>query len=282
MNKQDLLALIKEKKSFLCIGLDSDYDKIPNHLLKASDDPMFAFNKVIIDATLPYTVAYKMNFAFYEAMGLYGITALHKTMKYLSHFKGVFTIADAKRADIGNTSKKYAQSVFDKASSGFNFDAITVSPYMGSDSVQPFLDFKDKWTILLALTSNDGAQDFQWHGATNDSAPPLFSEVLRISKDWGTADNTMYVVGATQAMHLEKVRKIVPDHFLLIPGIGAQGGSLEEVAHYGMNSECGLLVNNSREVIFASSGTDFAQAAAQKAKDIQQTMKTLLIGKGII
>lgn len=282
MNKQQLLVQIKDKKSFLCIGLDSDFDQLPNHLLKASDDPMFAFNKAIIDATLPYTVAYKMNFAFYEAMGLYGITALHKTMEYLSHFKSVFTIADAKRADIGNASKKYAQSVFDKASSGFNFDAVTIPPYMGQDSVQPFLDFKDKWTILLALTSNEGAQDFQWHGATNDSSPPLFSEVLRISKDWGTVDNTMYVVGATQATHLEKVRKIVPDHFLLIPGIGAQGGSLEEVVAYGMNSECGLLVNNSREVIFTSSGTDFAQAAAQKAKDIQQRMETLLIGKGII
>lgn len=296
MNKTQLIELIKRKKSFLCIGLDTDTSKIPRRLLSLPD-PIFAFNTEIIDATLPYAVAYKPNFAFYEASGLEGITSLHKTMAYLDLFKDqAFTIADAKRGDIGNTSTMYAKSVFDKESSGFDFDAVTVAPYMGKDSVEPFLKFPGKWAILLALTSNTGAQDFQYHGSPGcrnfEKDPlisnavferdPLFWSVLQTSKQWGTEENMMYVVGATKAAQLADIRKAVPNHFLLIPGVGAQGGDLQEVAKYGMNDDCGLLVNNSRAIIYASDGIDFAKVAGEKAKEMQQEMQTILELRGII
>lgn len=274
MNRQQLINLIREKKSFLCIGLDSDKDKIPE-ILKNTEDPVFEFNRRIIDATLKYAVAYKPNLAFYESQGLPGLKSLQKTMDYLEKFRNeCFTIADAKRGDIGNTSAQYAKAFFNRNVSGFDFDAVTVAPYMGEDSVSPFLGFEGKWIVLLALTSNKGAFDFQM--IEDKTHEPLFSKVLKTSKTWGSSENMMYVVGATRAEMLAEIRKIVPDHFLLVPGVGAQGGSLQEVARYGLNKDCGLLVNASRSIIFASGGSDFERMAAQEAKNMQQEMSALL------
>ncbi|MEI6750357.1 MAG: orotidine-5'-phosphate decarboxylase [Bacteroidales bacterium] len=273
MTYNELHQLILRKRSFLCIGLDSDITKIPDHL-KHLQDPVFAFNKKIIDSTIDLAVAYKPNLAFYESRGIAGLRSLQLTMDYLESFKSeVFTIADAKRGDIGNTSSQYALGVFDHDSSGFNFDAITVAPYMGADSVKPFLFFPGKWVILLALTSNKGAEDFQLV-KTGDER--LFELVIEHSKEWGTAENMMYVVGATRAEMLADIREIIPDHFLLVPGVGAQGGSLAEVARYGMNSHCGLLVNVSRSILFASSGADFEEKARDEAVSIQKEMESLL------
>jgi len=279
MNRQQLIELIKRKHSFLCVGLDSDITKIPLHL-QGNDDPVFEFNKQIIDATIEYTVAYKPNLAFYESRGLEGMISLQKTMQYLDQFQNeCFTIADAKRGDIGNTSTQYAKAFFDKTASGFNFDAVTVAPYMGEDSVSPFLKFNDKWVIVLALTSNKGAADFQLLADSNDVK--LFENVLRTTSKWGTPANTMFVVGATRAEMLSEVRKIVPEHFLLVPGVGAQGGSLEEVAKFGLNHDCGILVNASRSIIFASNEPDFAEKAKAEAISMQQQMESLLKAKGI-
>lgn len=268
MNIEQLIKSIKEKKSFLCVGLDTDISKIPAHL-KDTEDPVFEFNKQIIDATVDLCVSYKPNTAFYECRGDAGWRSLKKTFDYIP--KSHFSIADAKRGDIGNTSKMYAQAFFEY----MNADSITVAPYMGSDSVQPFLEYKDKVTILLALTSNSGAMDFQLL-STNIEEKKLFEKVLIHSQKWGNTNNMMYVVGATQAKMLEKIRKIVPEHFLLIPGVGAQGGNLTEVAQYGMNKNCGLLVNASRSIIYASNGKDFAEKARQEALKMQQEMEVLL------
>ncbi|MEI6576208.1 MAG: orotidine-5'-phosphate decarboxylase [Bacteroidota bacterium] len=280
MTRPELVQLIRAKRSFLCVGLDSDISKIPAHLLD-SEDPVFEFNRAIIDATLPFTIAYKPNLAFYESRGLKGWQSLEKTMNYLAAFrKEVFTIADAKRGDIGNTSEQYAKAFLDVLS----FDSVTVAPYMGEDSVTPFMKMDGKWVILLALTSNKGAFDFQLNPIYTPEGEPLgrlFEEVLRKSSSWGSADNMMYVVGATQAEKLTEVRAIVPDHFLLIPGVGAQGGSLEEVAKYGMNKQCGLLVNSSRNIIFASGAQDFAVAAGKAAGEIASEMDLLLKKKGL-
>ncbi len=274
MNRTEFFHLIQQKKSFLCVGLDSDLNKIPTHLLDSAD-PVFEFNKQIIDATLPYTVAYKPNLAFYESRGIKGMISLEKTMNYLENFKDeIFTIADAKRGDIGNTSTQYAISVFDKQASGFSFDAITVAPYMGEDSVKPFLAFPGKWAIVLALTSNKGSDDFQLFTDQNETR--LFERVLERTSKWGNYDNMMYVVGATKAEMLLDIRKIVPDHFLLVPGVGAQGGDLNAVAKYGLNSHCGLLINASRSILFASSGIDFAEKAGQEAQSMQNEMETIL------
>ena len=274
MNRTEFFHLIQQKKSFLCVGLDSDLNKIPTHLLDSAD-PVFEFNKQIIDATLPYTVAYKPNLAFYESRGIKGMISLEKTMNYLENFKDeVFTIADAKRGDIGNTSTQYAISVFDKQASGFSFDAITVAPYMGEDSVKPFLAFPGKWAIVLALTSNKGSDDFQLFTDQNETR--LFERVLERTSKWGNYDNMMYVVGATKAEMLLDIRKIVPDHFLLVPGVGAQGGDLNAVAKYGLNSHCGLLINASRSILFASSGIDFAEKAGQEAQSMQNEMESIL------
>ncbi|MCE7043461.1 orotidine-5'-phosphate decarboxylase [Dyadobacter sp. CY312] len=270
MTYKTLFDHISSKKSYLCVGLDTDIRKIPSHLLKEAD-PVFAFNKQIIDATVDYCVSYKPNIAFYEAMGGKGWESLQKTMEYIpaSHF----TIADAKRGDIGNTSGLYARTFFDPSSSGLDFDSVTVAPYMGSDSVLPFLEFEDKWVILLALTSNSGGSDFQ---RIESDGKPLYEHVLRKSQEWAGADRMMYVVGATQAKDLAHIRTIVPEHFLLVPGVGAQGGNLEEVSKYGMNSHCGLLINASRSIIYAGNGTDFAKKAEEEAKSIQQEMAVYL------
>lgn len=268
MNRAELVDQIKIKKSFLCVGLDTDILKIPKHLHNSAD-PVFEFNKQIIDATINFAVAYKPNLAFYESLGAEGWQSLEKTMKYLP--KDVFTIADAKRGDIGNTSGLYARAFFEK----MDFDAITVAPYMGEDSVKPFLEYPGKWTILLALTSNKGSADFQAL-KLDKAGKELYEQVLETSSRWGSAENMMYVVGATKAESLTHVRTIVPDHFLLVPGVGAQGGSLSEVARYGMNSECGLLVNASRSIIYATSGVDFADAARAEAKLLQAEMAQLL------
>lgn len=272
MNRQQLIDIIKQKESFLCIGLDPDLERIPKHILKF-EDPIFEFNKHIIDATIEYAVAYKPNTAFYESLGSKGWVSLEKTIEYLNSFSDqVFTIADAKRGDIGNTSRMYAKSFFE----AMNFDAITVAPYMGEDSVKPFLE-ADGWVILLALTSNQGAFDFQFiNPKENGLANHLFEEVILKSQKWGTTDNLMYVIGATKANQLQNIREIAPEHFLLVPGVGAQGGSLEEVAKYGMNSDCGLLVNSSRGIIFASDDYYFSDKAAQKAKAVQKQMSELL------
>jgi len=279
MNRTDLFHLIRRKKSFLCVGLDSDLNKIPKHLLN-SEDPVYEFNKQIIDATLPFAVAYKPNLAFYESRGIKGMISLEKTMNYLEKFSHeVFTIADAKRGDIGNTSTQYAVSVFDKEATGFSFDAITVAPYMGEDSVKPFLAFPGKWAIVLALTSNKGSDDFQLFSDKNETR--LFELVLQRSSKWGTPDNMMFVVGATKAEMLGDIRKIVPDHFLLVPGVGAQGGDLQAVAKYGLNDHCGLLVNASRSILFASSGTDFADKAAKEARNMQKEMEAVLLLNGL-
>jgi orotidine-5'-phosphate decarboxylase len=269
MNRQELIGIIRKKKSFLCVGLDSEIDKLPPHLLR-EEDPVFEFNRQIIDATIDFAVAYKPNLAFYESSGLKGWISLEKTISYLHMKKDhVFLIADAKRGDIGNTSRQYAKAFFDI----LDVDAITVAPYMGSDSVQPFLTYQDKWIILLALTSNKGASDFQYL-KTGDSY--LFEQVLQTSNQWGTPGNMMYVVGATQARQLESIRKIIPDHFLLVPGVGAQGGSLEEVVRYGMTKDIGLLVNASRSIIFASNKEDFAEKAREEALKMQKEMEALM------
>lgn len=266
MTKQELIHQIKQKKSFLCIGLDPDIEKMPKHILD-EEDPIFEFNKKIIDATAEYCVSYKPNTAFYEAYGLSGLQSLEKTIKYLKQdYPEHFVIADAKRGDIGNTSTMYAKAAFKR----LNADAVTVAPYMGKDSVQPFLQFDGKWAIVLALTSNEGAKDFQMLSTSGGDL--LYQQTLRISSSWGTSENMMYVIGATKAEMLKEVRNIVPDHFLLVPGIGAQGGSLKEVCDYGLNQDIGLLVNSSRGIIYASNGIDYAEAAAIEAKKIQQEM----------
>ncbi len=268
MTRAELIQQIKQKKSFLCVGLDTDLKKIPPHLLKTSD-PVFEFNKQIIDATIDHCVAYKPNLAFYEALGAKGLESLEKTMEYLP--KDVFTIADAKRGDIGNTSSLYARAFFEN----MHFDSITVAPYMGEDSVKPFMDYEGKWVILLALTSNMGSKDFQ-NLRIKDTDTQLFEEVLKTSKEWGDDHNMMYVVGATKAEKLMEIRSIIPDHFLLVPGVGAQGGSLAEVAEYGMNADCGLLVNSSRGIIYASQNHDFASQAKIEAAKLQQEMEKYL------
>ncbi len=295
MNKQNLFENIIKKKSYLCVGLDTDLNKIPQYLRKEKD-PIFEFNRQIIDATEKYAVAYKPNIAFYEALGPAGWESLQKTVNYIP--KHCFTIADAKRGDIGNTSDLYAKTFFDKNSSGLSFDSVTVAPYMGSDSVLPFLKYEDKWVILLALTSNEGSADFQnitLHSGLVDKVGvvgnpllggvpdavgrvglQLFEKVLQTSKQWGTDQNLMYVIGATRADMLLKVRAIVPDNFLLVPGVGAQGGSLEEVSKFGMNSSCGLLVNSSRAIIYASNGLDFALKAGLEAGKVQLEMEKYL------
>ncbi|MBQ6096882.1 MAG: orotidine-5'-phosphate decarboxylase [Bacteroidales bacterium] len=270
MTRKELVDTIRRKKSFLCVGLDTDIRKMPQHL-QNEEDGIFLFNKAIIDATLPYAVAYKPNLAFYEAAGIKGLVQLKKTMDYLHSLEDkAFTIADAKRGDIGNTSQQYAKAFLDPEGD-FNFDSMTIAPYMGEDSVTPFTVYDGKWVILLALTSNKGAFDFQFIKAEYDDCY-LFEKVLQKSQQWGTPDNMMYVVGATKANMLTTVRDIVPDSFLLVPGVGAQGGSLSEVCRYGLNSDCGLLVNSSRGIIYASNGTDFAQRAAEEAAKLQQQM----------
>jgi orotidine-5'-phosphate decarboxylase len=269
MNSIGLFENIRKKKSFLCVGLDSEIGKIPEFLLDEID-PVFEFNKRIVDATAKYAVAFKPNIAFYESNGSEGWATLEKTAWYIrENYPDIFLIADAKRGDIGNTSKMYATTFFDK----LPFDAITVAPYMGQDSVTPFLLQKDRWVILLALTSNKGADDFQYH---NDNGERLFETVLSKSQKWGSIDNMMYVVGATRAEMLKDIRKIVPSHFLLVPGIGAQGGSLADVVKYGMNDKCGLLVNSSRAIIFEDSSVNFDSTAGKKAQEIQQEMELYL------
>jgi len=270
VTKQQLFEQIQKKQSFLCVGLDTDITKIPAHLLD-TDDPVYTFNKAIIDITAPYCVAYKPNLAFYESMGTKGWIALEKTVAYIrQRYPQQFIIADAKRGDIGNTSEMYAHSFFDE----MKLDAVTVAPYMGEDSVKPFLLYPERWVILLALTSNKGSNDFQL--TTDVTGERLFEKVLRTSLQWGSDEQMMYVVGATQGKLFEEVRQIVPDHFLLVPGVGAQGGSLEEVCRYGMNSQCGLLVNSSRAIIYAGSGEDFITAALREVKKLQQEMQEML------
>ncbi|MDD2612918.1 MAG: orotidine-5'-phosphate decarboxylase [Bacteroidales bacterium] len=266
MNKQELFEQIKHKRSFLCVGLDTDIKKIPTHLLD-EEDPIFSFNKAIIDATAAYCVAYKPNMAFYECMGVKGWTALEKTVRYISEkYPEQFIISDAKRGDIGNTSKMYARGFFED----LPFDAVTVAPYMGEDSVKPFLTYKGKWVILLALTSNKGSQDFQL--ITDAQGERLFEKVLKKSGAWATDEQMMYVVGATKGSMFADIRKVVPKHFLLVPGIGAQGGNLAEVVRYGMNDQCGLLVNSSRQIIYAGKGKDFAVCAEAEAIKLQEEM----------
>lgn len=266
MTRLELFENIKKKQSFLCVGLDTDIKKIPGHLL-TEEDPIFAFNKAIIDATAPYCIAYKPNLAFYESMGVKGWISFEKTITYLNkYYPDQFIIADAKRGDIGNTSAMYARTFFEE----MQLDALTVAPYMGEDSVTPFLTYKGKWVILLALTSNKGSHDFQL--CEDSQHERLFEKVLRTSQQWGDSNNMMYVVGATQGRMFEDIRKIAPHHFLLVPGIGAQGGSLEEVCQYGMNSTCGLIVNSSRAIIYADSTELFASVAAEKACEVQKQM----------
>ena len=270
MTRQDIVNQITKKQTFLCVGLDTDIKKVPAHLLN-DEDPIFAFNKAIIDATADYCIAYKPNLAFYESMGVKGWISFEKTIKYLKqNYPEQFIIADAKRGDIGNTSAMYARSFFEE----LDIDSVTVAPYMGEDSVSPFLTYEGKWVILLALTSNKGSHDFQLTADANGER--LFEKVLRTSQQWATADQMMYVVGATQGQLFEDIRRIAPDHFLLVPGIGAQGGSLEEVCRYGMNSQCGLIVNSSRAIIYASNGEDFAERAAEAAKSVAGDMRKML------
>ena len=277
MNRQKLFEQIKIKHSFLCVGLDTDILKIPKHLLSVSD-PVFSFNKEIIDVTAKFSVAYKPNLAFYESLGWQGWQSLEKTVQYVREkYPDVFLIADAKRGDIGNTSNLYARAFFEK----LDFDAITVAPYMGEDSVKPFIAYPEKWVVLLALTSNKGASDFQFL-KDKESGDKLFESVLKTSQTWGTTENMMYVVGATKAEKLKEIREIIPDHFILVPGIGAQGGSLQEVAANGLNSMCGLLVNSSRAIIYVSEGVDFAEKAEVAAKEVQQEMEKLLIAANLI
>lgn len=267
MDYASLAALCTTKKSFLCVGLDTDLSKIPSHLL-TSPDPVFEFNKQIIDATIDLAVAYKPNIAFYEALGSKGWDSLYKTMEYLP--KTVFSIADAKRGDIGNTSAMYAKTFFEY----MDFDSVTVAPYMGSDSVQPFLDFKGKWTILLALTSNPGSQDFQ---QLFSNEKPIYQHVIEKSSEWGSKENLMYVVGATKSQTFEHIRSIAPDHFLLVPGVGAQGGDLDEVIRLGKNGSGGLLINSSRQVLYASKEKDFATKAKEAAQDLTNQMEKYFI-----
>ena len=270
MTRQELIDNIRRKQSFLCVGLDTDLKKIPQHLLQ-EEDPIFAFNKAIIDATAPFCVAYKPNLAFYECFGLQGWQAFEKTIDYIkTNYPDQFIIADAKRGDIGNTSAMYARCFFEET----GVDSLTVAPYMGEDSVTPFLQYEGKWVILLALTSNKGSHDFQL--TTDTQGERLFEKVLRTSQQWGTEDQLMYVVGATQGKLFEDIRRIVPNHFLLVPGVGAQGGSLEEVCRYGMNKDCGLLVNSSRAIIYADAGETFAQSAAAAAQEVQQQTASVL------
>lgn len=276
MNKQQLVSNIKAKKSFLCVGLDTDLKKIPAHLL-GEEDPIFAFNKVIIDATAPHCVAYKPNLAFYECFGLKGWIAFEKTVRYIKeNYPDQFIIADAKRGDIGNTSAMYARSFFEE----MDIDSLTVAPYMGEDSVTPFLQYPGKWVILLALTSNKGSHDFQL--MEDIQGERLFERVLRTSQQWASDEQMMYVVGATQGRLFEDIRKVVPTHFLLVPGVGAQGGSLEEVCRYGMTDECGLLVNSSRGIIYADTTERFAEVAAEKAQELQQEMAAILVERGVV
>ncbi len=266
MNRKQLIEEIFSKKSFLCVGLDTDTKKIPEHLLN-TDDPIFEFNRAIIDATAPYCVAYKPNLAFYESAGLKGMAAFERTIAYLTEaYPNHFVIADAKRGDIGNTSSMYARTFFEE----YRLDALTVAPYMGEDSVMPFLEYAGKWVILLALTSNKGSRDFQL--TADAKGERLFEKVLQTSQHWGNDENMMYVVGATQGKMFEDIRRIVPNHFLLVPGVGAQGGSLHEVCRFGLNKDCGLLVNSSRGIIYADNTPAFASAAAEKARELQQEM----------
>ncbi len=275
MNKQKLIAEIKRKKSFLCVGLDTDITKIPEHL-KQTEDPIFEFNKAIIDATADYTVAYKPNIAFYECYGISGWQSLEKTINYINeNYPEIFTIADAKRGDIGNTSKMYAQAFLEN----LPFDSVTVAPYMGEDSVTPFLSYPNKWVILLALTSNKGAFDLQFNKSEDKE---LYKQVLEVSQQWGNSENMMYVVGATKAEMLSGIREIIPNHFLLVPGVGAQGGSLKEVVKYGINKDCGLLVNSSRGIIYADTSKNFATVAAAEAKKLQEDMAELMKANNIL
>ncbi|MBP5458037.1 MAG: orotidine-5'-phosphate decarboxylase [Paludibacteraceae bacterium] len=270
MTREELFENIKRKKSFLCVGLDTDINKIPEFLFDKKDDldPIFDFNKAIIDATADLCVAYKPNLAFYESLGSDGLDVLERTVDYIrKNYPDQFIIADAKRGDIGNTSAMYARTFF----GAMDFDSVTVAPYMGEDSVTPFLTYEGKWVTLLALTSNKGAFDFQFMKDA-ETGETLYQKVLKTSLNWGNADNMMYVVGATKAEMLSDIRQIIPDHFLLVPGVGAQGGSLAEVVKYGMNSQCGLLVNSSRAIIYASDGEDFAEAARLSAKKVQEEM----------
>lgn len=271
MTKQELIDNIHRKKSFLCVGLDTDVNKIPEHLFDETDDAIFEFNKRIIDATADLCVAYKPNLAFYESIGLEGWDILERTVEYIrTNYPDQFIIVDAKRGDIGNTSAMYARTFF----GNMDFDAVTVAPYMGEDSVSPFLTYENKWAIVLALTSNKGAFDFQF--MEQQDGERLFEKVLKTSKTWGSDENMMYVVGATKAEMLADIRKIIPNHFLLVPGVGAQGGSLQEVAKYGLTDECGLLVNSSRQIIYASSETDFAEKAREEALKVQSEMAELI------
>ena len=275
MNRKELIKQIKQKQSFLCVGLDTDPKKMPQCVFDLHD-PVFEFNKAIIDATAPYCVAYKPNLAFYEAYGLKGMESFVKTIQYLKeHHPHHLIIADAKRGDIGNTSQMYARTFFEE----YDVDALTVAPYMGEDSVTPFLQYEGKWVILLALTSNKGSQDFQLLKTSSSGEEPeqrLFEQVILKSQEWGTPDNMMYVVGATQGRMFEDIRRVAPDHFLLVPGVGAQGGSLEEVCKYGMNSDCGLLVNSSRGIIYACNDDHYAEIAGNKARELQQQMAEML------
>jgi orotidine-5'-phosphate decarboxylase len=270
MKIEELVHQIKTKQSFLCVGLDSDFDKLPKHLL-SKQRPVFEFNKEIIDATAPYTIAYKPNLAFYESRGIEGWKDLELTVNYLnSNYPEIFLIADAKRGDIGNTSRMYAEAFFKH----LNFDSVTVAPYMGADSVKPFLEFEGKFVILLALTSNESAADFQYFNNKNNKS--LYVEVIEKANTWGTPENMMFVVGATKATMLVDIRKIAPNNFLLVPGVGAQGGSLKDVAKYGMNPDCGLIVNASRSIIFADTNENFAEAAREEAMNMQKEMALLL------
>lgn len=271
MNRSEIFSNIKKKNSFLCVGLDSDIRKIPAHLLKEKD-PVFEFNRQIIDATADYCIAYKPNTAFYEALGAKGWESLQKTIEYIP--KDIFTIADAKRGDIGNTSSLYARAFFDKSSGGLDFDSITVAPYMGEDSVKPFMEFNGKFVILLAFTSNSGNSDFQ--NQTMADGEKLFEKIMKSSMKWGNEDQLMFVVGATNPESIKSIREIAKDYFFLVPGVGAQGGDLAAVAKYGINKQCGLIVNSSRNIIFASNDTDFSKTAGKAAKSIRDEMKILL------
>jgi len=276
MNAEELFRNIKRKKSFLCVGLDTDYKKIPKLLLH-KEYPVFEFNKSIIDATQEYAVAYKPNLAFYEMLGTAGHMSLEMTVNYIREtYPDLFIIADAKRGDIGNTSKMYAHAFFKT----LDFDAITLSPYMGKDSISPFLEVNGKWTILLALTSNEGSKDFQQLQVENGHA--LFEKVITTSAEWGSVNNIMYVVGATKAKALVRIRELIPEHFLLVPGVGSQGGSLQEVAEYGMNDRCGLLVNASRSIIYADGTNKFEDAASNEASSLQAQMEKILLKRGLI
>lgn len=281
MNRTELFDQVIRKRSFLCVGLDTDIKKIPAHLLK-SEDPIFEFNRQIVDATAPYAIAFKPNIAFYESIGPNGWESLLKTVQHIRRaHPEIFLIADAKRGDIGNTSSLYAQTFFDDSQPGYNFDAITVNPYMGEDSVAPFLEYSGKWAIILALTSNPGSDDFQMI-LDREGNLKLYESVLRKSIKWGNEENMMYVVGATKAEMLTEIRKFIPDHFILVPGIGAQGGNLSEVVEYGMNGQVGLIVNSSRGIIYADSTERFAEVAASRAKEIQAEMEGHLSHHGLL